>query len=271
MAIYHFEIKKISRGQGNSTTAVAAHHAAQKITDERTGITHNHTRMPGTKHSQIILPGGGSVERGVLWNRIEFHHKRGDAVLAREVEIALPAELSTDQRQALAVGFARELADRYGVAADITVHAPIRDGDERNHHAHIMLSACYIAPDGDPGKKAVELDPVHCRYRKLDTMAHRERRRWAELVNTALERAGFEARVDHRTLEEQGIERLPPAHLGPVATRMERRGIQTELGNRNRDIKEQNSRLRAISARIADLGAGMRNYPKSRCAIKQCL
>lgn len=92
-------------------------------------------------------------------------------------------------------------------------------------------------------------------------MAHRERRRWAELVNTALERAGFEARVDHRTLEEQGIERLPLAHLGPVATRMERRGIQTELGNRNRDIKEQNSRLRAISARIADLGAGEHAKP----------
>lgn len=244
MAIYHLSVNTISRSAGRSATAAAAYRAGVAITDERTGLVHDYTRKGGVLHSELILPGGGTADRAEFWNRLEAHHKRGDAVLVREVEISLPTELTAEQRQALAVGYARELADRYGVAADVALHAPRTVTDREleknpdqyhetdpetgrrhngNWHAHIMLSACHVQPDGTLGKKAVELDPIHCQRAKIENMADRERARWGELVNAALERHGHEARVDHRTLEAQGIEREPTRHLGPAATGYERR------------------------------------------------
>ena len=124
MAIYHLSAKPISRAQGRSATGAAAYRAGVEITDERTGLVHDYTRKGGVLHSELILPGGGTADRAEFWNGIEAHHKRGDAVLVREVEISLPTELTAEQRQALAVGYARELADRYGVAADVALHAP---------------------------------------------------------------------------------------------------------------------------------------------------
>lgn len=244
MAIYHLSAKPISRAQGRSATGAAAYRAGVEITDERTGLVHDYTRKGGVLHSELILPGGGTADRAEFWNRIEAHHKRGDAVLVREVEISLPTELTAEQRQALAVGYARELADRYGVAADVALHAPRTVTDREleknpdqyhetdpetgrrhngNWHAHIMLSACHVQPDGTLGKKAVELDPIHCQRAKIENMADRERARWGELANAALERHGHEARIDHRSHAERGIEAEPSQHLGPQAHGYERR------------------------------------------------
>jgi len=173
MAIYHLSAKPISRGAGRSATSAAAYRAGDRIHDERTGLEFDYTHKSGVQHAELILPGGGSADRAEFWNALELHHKRQDAVLAREVEIALPAELAPEQRQALAVGFARELADRYGVAADVALHAPrpLSDADmERNPgqhhetdpelgrhngnwHAHILLSACHVTPQGKLGRK----------------------------------------------------------------------------------------------------------------------
>lgn len=105
MAIYHLSMKSISRSAGRSATAAAAYRAGEEITDERTGQVHDYKRHQGVQYAETILPGGAAVERAEFWNRIEVHHKRGDAVLAREVEVSLPAELSSGERQALAKGF----------------------------------------------------------------------------------------------------------------------------------------------------------------------
>jgi len=231
MAIFHLSAQAIGRAAGRSSTAAAAYRAGERIVDERTGEIHDYTKKRGVLHSEIVLPGGGTMARAELWNKVEKHHKRGDAVLVRELVIALPHELPNAERQALAVGFARELANRYGVAADVALHAPSGD-DERNHHAHIMLSACYVSADGVLGKKAVELDPIHCKRAKILNMADEQRERWAELVNAALERAGHGVRVDHRTLEAQGIDRLPGAHLGPVGSGMKQRGEVSQIEGR---------------------------------------
>lgn len=234
-----------------------------EITDERTGLVHDYTRKGGVLHSELILPGGGTADRAEFWNGIEAHHKRGDAVLVREVEISLPTELTAEQRQALAVGYARELADRYGVAADVALHAPRTVTDREleknpdqyhetdpetgrrhngNWHAHIMLSACHVQPDGTLGKKAVELDPIHCQRAKIENMADRERARWGELANAALERHGHEARIDHRSHAERGIEAEPSQHLGPQAHGYERR---TGLPSNVRQIREAANAARA--------------------------
>ena len=244
MAIYHFSAKPIGRATGRSATGAAAYRAGVSITDRRTGEIHDYTRKGGVLHAEIVLPGGATANRSEFWNGIELHHKRGDAVLVREVEISLPSELIPEQRKALAVGYARELADRYGVAADVALHAPrtVTDRDlentpdqyhetdpktgrrhNGNWHAHIMLSACHVQPDGTLGKKAVELDPIHCQRAKIENMADRERARWGELANAALERQGHEARIDHRSHAERGIQAEPSRHLGPAASGYERR------------------------------------------------
>ena len=269
MAIYHLSAKPISRAQGRSATGAAAYRAGVEITDERTGLVHDYTRKGGVLHSELILPGGGTADRAEFWNGIEAHHKRGDAVLVREVEISLPTELTPEQRQALAVGYARELADRYGVAADVALHAPRTVTDREleknpgqyhetdpetgrrhngNWHAHIMLSACHVQPDGTLGKKAVELDPIHCQRAKIENMADRERARWGELANAALERHGHEARIDHRSHAERGIEAEPSQHLGPAASGYERRTGQPsdKRIQQEREAVERLARAKAL-------------------------
>jgi len=246
VAIFHLTAKPISRAEGRSSTAAAAYRAGVKITDERTGETFDFTRKGGVEHAELILPGGATADRGEFWNKVEKHHKRGDAVLVREVEVALPSELTPEQRQALAVGYARELADRYGVAADVAIHAPNKDGDERNHHAHIMLSACHVQPDGTLGKKAVELDPIHCQKHKIENMVARERVRWGELANAALERHGHDARIDHRSHAERGIEAEPTQHLGVAAVGFERRTGQKS----DKRLRDEASAVAVAEARV---------------------
>ena len=240
MAVYHFSAKTVSRSAGRSSTAAAAYRAAERIVDERTGEIHDYTRKGGVVDSQVILPGGGTMARAELWNAVEAKHKRGDATVAREFVVALPAELAGDQRQDLARRYARELADRYGVAVDVNVHAPGKDGDQRNHHAHILMSACYVSAQGELGKKAVELDPIHCQRHGLANVVEVERERWEQLANHALELAGQEARIDHRSLEAQGItDRMPGVHLGPTATAIERSGRESDIGRRAREQADQ--------------------------------
>ena len=240
MAVYHFSAKTVSRSAGRSSTAASAYRAAERIVDERTGEIHDYTRKGGVVDSLVVLPHGGTMNRADLWNKVEAHHKRGDATVAREFVVALPAELDAAQRQELARSYARELADRYGVGVDLNIHAPGKEGDQRNHHAHILLTACYCGPTGVLGKKAVELDPIHCQRQKLPNVVEVERERWEQLANRALEKAGQEARIDHRSLEAQGItDRLPGVHLGPTATAIERSGRESDIARRAREQADE--------------------------------
>lgn len=246
MAIYHFSASPIARSAGRSATAAAAYRAGCAIVDERTGEVHDYTRKRGVEHAELFQPGGRVEDRAAFWNRIEAHHKRGDAVLARELVLALPAELTDEQRRELVSGYARELAERYGVAADLAMHAPGREGDHRNHHAHIMLSACHVERDGTLGKKAVELDPIASKRAKRPTMVEVERERWAVLANAALERAGLAERIDHRSLADQGVtEREPTVHLGPAATAVQRRGEVPDIDRREAEKRRQAQAERA--------------------------
>jgi hypothetical protein len=170
--------------------------------------------------------------------------------VAREFVVALPAELDAAQRQELARTYARELADKYGVGVDLNVHAPGHEGDHRNHHAHILLTACYCGPTGTLGKKAVELDPIHCQRHGLANVVEVEREAWERHANQALEKAGQQARIDHRSLEAQGIyDRAPTAHLGPDAMAIKRRGGVSTVEER---AKEQAAEFLAdMQARVA--------------------
>ena len=244
MAIYHLSVSAISRSAGRSSTAAAAYRSGSLIVDDRTGEVHDYSRKRGVLDSALILPGGGTADRAEFWNGVEKHHKRGDAVLVREVEISLPTELDADSRKQIALKFAGELSDRYGVAADVALHAPrtVTDKDlekdpkqyhetdpvtgrrhNGNWHAHIMLSACLVSPTGELGKKAVELDPIHCQRAKVPNLADTARARWSEIANEALENAGRSERIDHRSHAERNIQAEPTIHLGPAAAGFERR------------------------------------------------
>ena len=160
MAIYHLSVKTISRSAGRSATAAAAYRAGVEITDERTGEIHDYTRKGGVESAELVLPAGApewAADRAALWNAAEQAETRKNSTVAREFEIALPEELSPAERARLARDFARELVERHGCAADVCIHAPGKEGDNRNHHAHILLSTRRLGPEGFT-EKTRELD-----------------------------------------------------------------------------------------------------------------
>lgn len=221
MAIFHLSVKTISRSAGRSATAAAAYRAAWKIIDQRTGEVHDYRpRKGGVESADLVLPIGApdwASDRDAIWNAAEAAETRKNSVVAREFEIALPSELSAVQRKHLALTFARELVDRHGFAADVAIHQPGKEGDNRNHHAHILCTTRRLTAVGF-GEKTRELDDR--KSKEVDGW----RERFAAIQNAHLRSAGVSARVDHRSLVDQGIDREPTKHLGPVLTAIYRRG-----------------------------------------------
>ena len=260
MAIYHLSVKPVSRGAGRSATAAAAYRAAERIEDHTTGQVFDYTRKCGVEHSEIVLPVEAAKrdinwarDRQQLWNAAEIAEKRKDARVAREYEVALPSELTKAQRLDLTREFSQEIANRFGCAVDFAVHKPHREGDQRNFHAHILTTTRVVEATGLGAKTSIEwadtdrakqgLGPA-----KEEVTAIRER--WAVLSNDKLRALGYESRIDHRSLEDQGETRAPTQHLGPAITNMERRGIRTEVGWRMREEANERLQLAAELGRI---------------------
>ena len=221
MPVFHLSVKAVSRSAGRSATAAAAYRAGCRIADERTGETHDYRRKGGVESADLVLPDGAPAwasDRDRLWNAAERAERRKDACVAREYEVALPAEISASERRRLAVDFARDMAKREGCAVDVAIHAPDKQGDQRNHHAHILRTTRKVAADGLGAKLDTEKAG---RSRVADLEAVRVR--WAALTNERLQENGVAARIDHRSLGAQGIEREATRHLGPAATGYERR------------------------------------------------
>jgi hypothetical protein len=246
MAIYHLEIKSVTRNTGRTATSAAAYRSGERIRDERTGALYDHRRRTDVLHKDLFLPSrldgsaagmGWARDRSTLWNTAEKAEQRSNSRVAREFQVALPPELSAEQRVALSRTFAREVADRYNVAVDLAVHAPRPEGDPRNYHAHLLTTTREVTPDGLGPKTG--LDRTGAIRSELGLPTSRQeftnlRARWAELTNAALREANVEARVDHRTLEAQGIDREPTPHVPRAAIAAERRGQRSEVAERIR-------------------------------------
>ena len=192
----------ISRSQGRSVTAASAYRVAERIEDRRTGLTFDYAAKGGVDHTEILAPDHAPDwvhDRSELWNRVEESETRKNSQVAREVRVALPDELTHAQRVALVRDYAQaQFVDR-GMVADIALHAPGRAGDERNHHAHILLTTREVDADGFTTKNRD--------WNKVEVLEG-WREAWARDSNAALERAGVEDRVDHRTLVAQRDEAL---------------------------------------------------------------
>ena len=245
MAIYHCSVKPISRGAGQSIVAAAAYRHGCRMEDKRTGEVHDYSRKRGVTVSAAFFPSNvdcsWATKSEILWNTAELAEKRKDARLGREIVLALPSELSPTERKALAEEMAQHVADRYGVAVDAAIHAPSRQGDERNFHVHMLVSSRRITSKGF-GEKTRELDD---RERGPAEVEH-IRSEWARLANHALEKAGQQITIDHRSFQRQGVNRIPTLHLGASANALERRGIQTRIGDRNRSAQVFNAKVKAL-------------------------
>lgn len=256
MAIYHCSIKPVGRRGGRSVTAAAAYRAGVRITDDRTGEVHDYTRKHGVEYAELVFPSGVNMTREQLWNTAERSEKRKDARVAREFELALPAELKQEQRKELATDFAKSLVDKYGVAADVAIHTPSRNGDQRNHHAHILITTRQVSSQGMMDKTDLEREDKALRaHGKPSGREQIEvlRAEWATMCNAALNRAGQNVQVDHRSLKAQGITRMPTVHLGCAATAMERRGESSRLGDRNREVAQVTAALaRQMKAKVQE-------------------
>ena len=234
MAIYHFSAKVISRANGSSAVAACAYRSASRVHDERLGRDHDFSNKAGVVHSEIMVPEGSPErwqDRETLWNEVEALEKRKDAQLAREVEFAVPREMNQAQGVELACDFVqREFVDR-GMVADLNVHWDAAADGSPKSHAHVMLSMREVAPEGF-GKKAREWNGRE--------MLEGWRERWAEHVNERLAELGIEARIDHRTLEAQGIGLEPQSKIGPAGMRREGRGEDAERAFEHREIARRN-------------------------------
>lgn len=257
MASYHLAVKTVKRSAGRSATAAAAYRSGGVIACEREGRVHDYSRKAGVEDAFVLAPDGApdwAQDRAALWNAAEAAEVRRNAVVAREWELALPAEIGPEVRREIVATFARALVARYGVAADVAIHAPHHEGDDRNHHAHVLTTTRVVGADG-LGKKTRVLDAAQTGGPEIEAM----RGVWAGLQNDALERAGAEERVDHRSLEAQReaaqgrgdlvaaeeLDRAPEMKLGPGANAMERRAAR-EAEAEGRDYAPVTERGRAV-------------------------
>lgn len=250
MAIYHLSMKPVSRAKGRSAVASMAYRAGEKLTNERDGITHDYTAKQGVEHAEIVLPEGVSADwardRSDLWNAAEFAENRKDARVAREFEVALPHELSAEQRLEAAREMAQELADRYGAAVDFAIHAPHEASDVRNHHAHILMTTRQVTEDGLGDKTYLERENKWLLANDLPTtdMQLRDlRQRWEGIANERLAMAGLDIRIDHRSHMERGLEIAPTEHMGVHATQMERRGLDVSRARLDEEAARHNAEL----------------------------
>ena len=237
MAQYRLSAQMISRSQGRSAVAAAAYRSGSKLVDERTGEEHDFSRKRGVTHSEIILPPNTPdwmKDRAQLWNAVEKAETRKNSQLARELQLSLPHELTHEQRVELVRSFVTEHCVAKGMIADIAFHDPDTHemADQRNYHAHIMLTTREFF--GDQWAKIKNRD-----WHKKD-LIEGWRFEWKEHQNAMLKRHGHSERVDHRSLEDQGIFREPQQHMGPIATEIERSGRASHRGNENRDIAARN-------------------------------
>jgi len=256
MAIYHFSAKIIGRGAGRSAVAAAAYRSASRLQDERLGRHHDFTTKAGVVHSEVMLPEGAPErlrDRETLWNEVETTEKRKDAQIAREVEFAIPREMTREQGIALARDFvSREFVER-GMVADLNVHWDIGADGEAKPHAHVMLTMREVGPDGFGGK---------VREWNATALLQSWRENWASHVNDRLQSLGIEARIDHRSYDHQGIELEPQHKIGAAGARREAKGEDAERAQYHRTIARDNG-----TAIIADPRIGLETLTRQQATF----
>ena len=289
IAIYHCSIKIVSRGKGKSAVAAAAYRSGEKLTNEWDGLTHDYTKKGGVVHSEILLPAHAPPafsDRSTLWNSVELSEKSNNAQLAREVEIALPVELSREEQTRLVREYCSSQFVSKGMIADFNLH----DTGSGNPHAHILLTMRPLDEKGawlpkskkeyvlDENGEKIRLPSGRYKTRKVDLVDWNNRENaevwrmaWADLANEFLAQNNRPERIDHRSYERQGIEQIPTVHVGVSATQMEKKGIVTERGEMNRNIKAANRILREIHRLVRGLKDWVAELKERKAVLLEAL
>ena len=240
MAIFHSSTQIISRSKGKSSVGASAYRSGEKIYNERDGIEHDYRRKKGVVFKEILAPENSPKwvkNRAKLWNEVEKIEKRKDSQLAREINIALPIEFDRDKQIKLLREYVNESFVSMGMIADVVIH----DTDNGNPHAHIMLTMREITEDGFGKKNRDWNNRVYIEKWREELANH---------INKGLKEMGLDERVDNRSYEEQGIEKIPTKHEGYIVRAMERRGIETDRGNENREIEKDNKIIELANKQI---------------------
>lgn len=290
MAIYHNSSKIIGRSQGRSAVGASAYRSGEKLHNEYDGIEHDYTKKTGVVYSEIMIPPQAKEEfknREVLWNQVEKIEKSKDSQLAREVEVSLPKEFDRAEQIELIKSYVQDNFVKNGMCADINIH----DKGDGNPHAHVMLTMREIKENGEWGAKQEKLYLLRKEGEKdiyvnskiakekiqnegyekvkngkgyktksvdLNNWNSKEflqsyREDWANKINQKLMEKGINQRVDHRSFEEQGIEKKPTIHEGYVARAMEKRGELSDRMEQNRQIKDINEKIEKLNKDIKNL------------------
>ena len=275
MALYHFSVKQVSRGKGQTVVNSAAYISGQKLYNDYYGQTHDYTKKSGVVFTEILTPEfvpERLTDRETLWNEVEKVEKSKRAQLAYSFDIALQNELTLDENIELARAFCREQFVARGMIVDLAVHeGKSKNEDEPdNPHFHVLCPIRPIEQNGKWGlkqRRVYELDEDGNRIRDQngefvfnavpttdwgspETLEH-WRQTWAELCNAKFAEKGLDVRIDHRSYERQGVDLLPTIHEGATVRAMEKKGIRTEKGEFNRWIRATNAVIRDIKKKIA--------------------
>lgn len=278
---FHFSVNIISRGKGKSAVASAAYISGEKIKNEWDGVTHDYTKKQGVISKEIFLPDHAPEEykdRKTLWNSVELFEKNSNAQLARNFIISLPKELSIEENKKMIEEYIQNNFVKEGMIVDLAIHDESKEGNQ-NIHAHIMTIVRPINEDGTWGQKSKKeyiLDEKgekvlnkngKPKTRKVELTSWNDKgnvEKWREsfsnLCNEYLAKNDIEKRVDHRSFKRQGIKQIPTIHLGASASAMERKGIRTEKGDINREIKKQNELLKNIGNEIKKITSWLAGF-----------
>ena len=278
---FHFSVNIISRGKGKSAVASAAYISGEKIKNEWDGVTHDYTKKQGVISKEIFLPDHAPKEykdRKTLWNSVELFEKNSNAQLARNFIISLPKELSIEENKKMIEEYIQTNFVKEGMIVDLAIHDESREGNQ-NIHAHIMTIVRPINEDGTWGQKSKKeyiLDEKgekilnkngKPKTRKVELTSWNDkgnvekwRENFSDLCNKYLAKNKIEKRVDHRSFKRQGIKQIPTIHLGASASAMERKGIRTEKGDINREIKKQNELLKNIGNEIKKITSWLAGF-----------
>ena len=285
----HFDVKIIQRSKRQSAVASAAYQSGERLFSEYDQKQKYYSHKSEIVHTEIMLPPHAPPEyadRNTLWNAAEAIEKQWNSQLARRFVLAIPRELPRSQYADLIRDYCREFFVSKGMIADFAIH----DKGDGNPHAHILLTMRAMDETGkwlSKSRKVYDLDENGERIRlasgrwkshKEDTVDWNDqkyaeiwRQGWADTANRYLEAIGSPERLDLRSYARQGIDKIPTVHMGPAVSQLEKKGIQTNIGNLNRDIKAANSLMQSIRQMVRSLKGWLSGLKEKKAALLEAL
>ena len=285
-----FNVCIVKRSENKSVVAAAAYQSCSRLHSEYDNKVKNYVgKRHELVHEEIMLPKHAPPkfsDRQTLWNSVEMNEKNWNAQLARRFRMAIPREVPADQYVAMVREFCQEQFVKEGMICDFAIH----DKGDGNPHAHILLTLRSLDENGkwcpksrkeyvfDEDGERIRLPSGRWKTRKVEyndwnnkANCEKWRHAWESVQNKYLEMNDRPERVDLRSYARQGIDQIPTVHMGPAVAAMEEKGIRTDIGDLNREIKERNSLMQSIRNMIRGLKNWITELAEERQELVEAL